>query len=61
MKEKPKKYVSICGKLILLYCFIFLPLSHVNAQKGLFVKISVGPGFTTEYSNINSNGLSIVM
>jgi hypothetical protein len=56
MKEKLK----ICGKLILLHCFIFLSLSQVNAQKGLFGKISVGPGFTTEYSNINSNGLSIV-
>lgn len=57
---KAKYCISIWGKLILLYCLIFISLSHVNAQKGLFVKLSVGPGFTTEYSNINSNGFSIV-
>jgi hypothetical protein len=46
--------------LILPVCFIFFSLSHVNAQKGLFVKFSVGSGSTTEYSNINSGGLSLV-
>jgi hypothetical protein len=60
MIEKPKENVNICGKLILSVCYIFFSLSHVNAQKGLFVKFSVGPGFTTEYSNINSGGLSLV-
>jgi len=60
IKGKPKKYVPVCGKLILLYYFIFLSVSNVYAQKGLFLKFSVGPGFTTEYSNINSNGFSIV-
>jgi len=45
---------------IILYCFLFLSVSNVNAQKGLFAKFSIGPGFTTEYSNINSNGFSVV-
>ena len=58
--EKPKKGVNICGKLILPVCFMFFSLSQVNGQKGLFVKFSVGPGFTREYSGINSDGLSIV-
>jgi len=60
MKEKPKTCLGNCGKFILPYCFILLSLSQVNAQKGLFVKFSVGPGFTSEYSKINRNGLSIV-
>jgi hypothetical protein len=60
MIENPKKNVNIYCKLILPVCFIFFSLSHVNAQKGLFVKFSVGSGFTTEYSNINSGGLSLV-
>ncbi len=59
-KAEPKKCAGICGKMILLYCFSFLSISHINAQKGLFLKFSVGPGFTTEYSNINGNGFSIV-
>jgi len=45
---------------IILYCFLFLSVSNVNAQKGLFAKFSIGPGFTTEYSNINNNGFSVV-
>ena len=60
MKEKPKKSINICCKLILPVCIIFFSLSYVNAQKGLLVKLSVGSGFTTEYSNINSNGFSLV-
>ena len=55
-----KVSVKLCNKLILLFVFLLFTLSHVNAQKGLFVKFSVGPGITTEYSNINKTGFSIV-
>lgn len=47
-------------RLFLSLCFFLCSLSYVNAQKGLFVKLSVGPGLTTEYSNINSTSLSIM-
>ncbi len=57
---KPEKKNNIYNKLILLFCFILSSLTYVNAQKGLFIKFSVGPGLTTEYSNINSIGLSFV-
>ena len=33
--------------------------SSIFAQKGLFIKFSLGPGYTTEYSNINGSGFSI--
>jgi hypothetical protein len=51
---------DICGKIFMLYCFLFISVSNVKAQKGLFAKFSIGPGFTTEFSNINSNGFSVV-
>lgn len=60
MKKKSKICFAICGKIFMLYCFLFISVSNVNAQKGLFAKFSIGPGFTTEYSNINSNGFSVV-
>lgn len=60
MKEKSKLCFGIFGKIFMLYCFLFISVSNVNAQKGLFAKFSIGPGFTTEYSNINSNGFSVV-
>ena len=47
-------------KLVLSICIFLCSLSCVNAQKGLFLKFSVGTGLTTEYSNINSSCLSIV-
>jgi hypothetical protein len=69
----PTLLIAICSTLafsqnlkqivrctIILYCFLFLSVSNVNAQKGLYAKFSIGPGFTTEYSNINSNGFSVV-
>ena len=34
-------------------------VTSVSAQKGLFIKFSLGPGYTTEYSNINNSGFSI--
>lgn len=53
------KEVTICNKLLLLFCFIFFSTTYVNAQKGFFVKFSLGPGYTTEYSNINGSAFSI--
>lgn len=35
-------------------------IPYVNAQKGLFIKSSLGPGLTTEYSNINNSGFSVM-
>jgi hypothetical protein len=52
--------VKSYGKLILYVCLIFFSISYVNAQKGLFLKFSVGSGYTREYSNINSGGHSLV-
>lgn len=34
--------------------------SNLSAQKGFFAKISVGPGFTTEFSGLNKSGFSMV-
>lgn len=42
-----------------MFCFIFFSTTYVNAQKGFFVKFSLGPGYTTEYSNINGSAFSI--
>jgi len=56
---KKLKEVTICNKLLLLFCFIFFSTTYVNAQKGLFIKFSIGPGYTTEYSNINGSGFAI--
>jgi hypothetical protein len=47
-------------KITLSFCFLLCSLLYANAQKGLFVKLSVGPGFTTEFSNLNSSSLSIM-
>lgn len=55
-----KASAGLCNKLILLLVFLLFPLSPAKAQKGLFVKFSVGPGSTTEYSNIKKTGFSIV-
>lgn len=55
-----KESLNLCNKLILLFFLILFISFQVNAQKGLFVKFSVGSGFTTEYSIINKTGFSIV-
>ena len=47
-------------KLKFSICFLLCSLCSSYAQKGLFVKLSVGPGFTMECSNINSSSLSIM-
>lgn len=44
-----------------LSCYLMtLSVPEAKAQKGLFVKFSVGPGYTTEYSNLNKSLYSIV-
>lgn len=57
--QKKLKKVTIYRKLVLLICFIFFSTTYVNAQKGLFIKFSLGPGYTTEYSNINGSGFAM--
>jgi len=51
--------VTLCYKLVLLFCIIFFSTDNVEAQKGLFIKFSLGPGYTTEYSSINGSGFAI--
>jgi hypothetical protein len=46
-------------RLVLIICSIILLGKNADAQKGLFVKFSLGPGFTTEYSKINGSGIAI--
>ena len=46
-------------KKVLIFCIIFFSTANIKAQKGLFVKFSLGPGYTTEYSNINGSGFTI--
>lgn len=57
--QKELKEVTICHKFVLLFCFLFFSTTYVNAQKGLFIKFSLGSGFTTEYSSINGSGFSV--
>ena len=53
------KYI-IHIRLLLIVGLMFFSITYVNAQKGLFIKFSLGPGYTTEYSNINSSVFSIM-
>lgn len=46
-------------KLIITVLLIMSVGSNIFAQKGLFIKFSLGSGFTTEYSNINGSGFSV--
>jgi len=57
---KPEKKNRTYNKFILLFCFSLSSITYANAQKGLFIKLSVGPGLTAEYSKINSIGPSLV-
>jgi len=59
--EPPKglKVVPVFNKLMLVVSIILFSTIYVNAQKGLFIKFSLGPGYTTEYSNINSSSFAI--
>lgn len=51
--------VILCYKLVFLFCFIFLSATYVNTQKGLFIKLSLGSGYTTEYSSNIGSGFTI--
>ena len=57
-REKGSTKSALYYKVILLFCIIFFSITQVNAQKGLFIKFSLGPGYTTEYSNINGSGFT---
>lgn len=59
-REKEPTKSALYYKVILLFCIIFFSITQVNAQKGLFIKFSLGPGYTTEYSNINGSGFAMV-
>ncbi len=47
------------SKLVLLMGIIFLSMSSVIAQKGLYFKFSLGPGCTTEFANLKTSAFSI--
>lgn len=47
------------NKILFIIAIIFISMGSVKAQKGLFIKFSLGPGYTTESSSINSSGLSL--
>ncbi len=47
------------NKIIITVLLIMSVGSSIFAQKGLFIKFSLGPGYTTEYSTIKGSGFSI--
>lgn len=47
-------------KFLLLTCFLSIIMAKVNAQEGPFLRISLGPGFLTEYTSINESGFTYV-
>jgi hypothetical protein len=51
--------VTLYYRIVLLLFIIFLSTADVEAQKGLFIKFSLGPGYTTECSRINGSGISV--
>lgn len=57
-KFKKQRDTALCYKLLFLFCII-ISTANVKAQKGLFIKFSLGPGYTTEYSGINGSGFTI--
>ena len=58
-KYKKQIDTALCYKLLFLFCIIIFSTANVKAQKGLFIKFSLGPGYTTEYSGINGSGFTI--
>lgn len=57
---KKMKKVTIYNKLLWLACFILLSITYVEAQKGPFLRFSLGPGLMKEYSTINESGFTYV-
>lgn len=47
-------------KILILMCMIIVSTSYVEAQNGLFLRFSVGPGFMQEYSTIKGTGYTLV-
>ncbi len=41
-------------------CLLCFTITNIEAQEGLFIKMSVGPGLMIENSNINGSGFTIV-
>jgi hypothetical protein len=59
--KKLKQMKNIMPKRILvLLCIILISTAHVKAQNGLFLRLSVGPGFMKEFSAIKGTGLTLV-
>ncbi len=58
--SQKQRIVTKYYKSLILFSLIFLMTPNANAQKGLFVKFSLGTGYTTEYSSINNAGFNIV-
>jgi hypothetical protein len=48
------------NKSLLSFCIIMLLAGNAKAQKGPFIKISIGTGYTTEYSGLNAHGHSMI-
>jgi hypothetical protein len=57
--SKQLKEVTLLHKFVLLCFFISLSFAYINAQTGAFLRFSLGPGFTNEYSTINDPGFII--
>ena len=47
-------------KLVFILCIIFFSTTNVEAQKGPFLRFSLGPGVMKEYNTINEIGLTII-
>ena len=60
MKKDNKKSFGITRTALLLGCVLLLTMS-AEAQKGLFVKFSLGPGIAIENSGINSSIAVIII
>ena len=48
------------SKLGLILSLLVGILVQTHAQKGPFIKFSIGPGISTEYSNLHASGVSLV-
>ncbi|MBN1780082.1 hypothetical protein JW948_03080 [bacterium] len=47
-------------KTFFISCLIFIASFNIMAQKGPFLRFSLGPGIMKEFSTINESGLTIV-
>jgi hypothetical protein len=58
--HKKPEVITMVQMTVLLFCCVFLSSVDVMAQKGPFVRFSLGPGFMNEYNVINEPGFTIV-